>query len=1606
MITQKPVYSERNPFGPRADRLSFACAVDDSIGSSLVNLGLDYPTQIPATSSGMFSGKIRSAAPADAGDRWFSDDEGDFLYLAAEEITGSATSQWYARILQNNSVDAFVLSRGTICIRFSFQNLLSGNDQYILHSGSAASSSHRLTVYRSATDGYLYLSFNGELGGTVNAYILRHDTLIAEKEKYTLVVTWGERGLNAWIDGSEFSVISSGSSPTSHFVIGASEELRIGRDDGNDYGDVNFISFLLWDVQLYSIERSELFADAHINFRHRAIDYTGSGSVEIFRTDVNPIIVRPTTTDITSVTQDEVTISVVTSKTLPFEVYIRAYTDTDPNFSNPVLSSVVSDDLPDHQLNLTISGLHHATTYYCLSQYSVDGSNWEFFPGGMCKFKTQKRVNSNYNIAFITDDHICDTILVGPPLDTLNPYPGYGGDTLRYMYGESVSANKLFHAWRTFYDIYINQDVDFIVVGGDFYFPDNSTVYSPDTDASDNPQRMAQTWRNWCNLLYKCGICFYVLGEHENEAGFIQRSSTGSIYTAQLRSTIARKKFFPNPTNDTYPQGGEYETFHSGQLNWIPDQGNNWVPSIDGVSEDPTGITPATSTVAYDLDYRNVYILGIDPEDPYVSTFDPYAINRSPLENYYAWTWADTLFVVLDFYRYTEPGDPTNSGGTHYRSGPVLILGIAQTLWLQEVLANSKESSKVIFIRNIPGEAINDTGNVAATGEWIGSGSGANINKTSGVDGLHPYQDTSDTLEESPAEIFLHNLFKQHNVTVVVKGRDHKFCHVINDEVNYVTGTTVCANQYESDGIRNSYGHTENQNNSASIALGIQSTSNNLGYTVFRCVSSTWSVNNRITAYRPFDEDDLANKEFTNAMLGGSSGPGSAGLLFTPDSDGAVTLDETPWDIVSICTESDGQFSSPPMEANIFNVVDGIVDANNLYTGQNDWEEFHESTTIQVESSSVLLNGEDVHVAYIPATIYESDSLLVAVDADQPTSVFHNVSPDSVVFVYNINVEGSAEVAQYYREKRNLPAQNLIGLDMPIPNPPASCETPISKSEFESTILLPIRSYLDSLSESNSESSELMQSSTIILGYGTPLSYTEDDGEVVAIASRLHRVQHDYISDYPNPTYDRKQFKFYDASDSRLVYLTAVLDGPSPAAVMKLIDRAIDVDNQTSITGQLYVDPYGRRVTAEDLVYENDVLDFLDKSAENLGLQIQTTVEIDSEDPYEEPTFTFFRKDSFYWGTFEPNFSKDLFLNQSEKRVFLYNADVDSACQIHYLNGSSPFSPQGSDPWCNLAINIEPGYAACAGSVANPGADGYLRPRPFFETLQQGASLGEAFLFASPLLNSKTILIGDPMMTVAFPTDLPADLDQAATTIPNNEAIIRVKETLEESLAWGIRQAELLRGIRDINVQSANISEEIDLLYALAKWTARKDDQTHYNLITRPAENFMHYILYTTGLRFQQWLESQQQKTTILFNAILKQLGSDSIPDEDTDLLLHPQGHWTFDFVYTHLLDTFERVHFEIQMASDEEFGQIVVNTSSFVDIDGWRYEAEPYVFVQMSDDGMASNYSGRRVRFNSPSSMYLTRTHIFNVRWRALDGTGSPIGDYQYSSKKLIIKR
>lgn len=118
-------------------------------------------------------------------------------------------------------------------------------------------------------------------------------------------------------------------------------------------------------------------------------------------------------------------------------------------------------------------------------------------------------------------------------------------------------------------------------------------------------------------------------------------------------------------------------------------------------------------------------------------------------ENYYAWTWGDALFIVLDPYWYTSP-KPDSLTGWRW------TLGETQYNWLRSTLENSQANFKFVFSHQIVGGDAEGRGGSEASEQYEWGGN--NLDGTPGFAQNRPgwYKPIRDVLQENRATIFFH----------------------------------------------------------------------------------------------------------------------------------------------------------------------------------------------------------------------------------------------------------------------------------------------------------------------------------------------------------------------------------------------------------------------------------------------------------------------------------------------------------------------------------------------------------------------------------------------------------------------------------------------------------------------------------------------------------------------------------------------------------------------------------------------------------------------------------------------------------------------------------
>jgi hypothetical protein len=138
-------------------------------------------------------------------------------------------------------------------------------------------------------------------------------------------------------------------------------------------------------------------------------------------------------------------------------------------------------------------------------------------------------------------------------------------------------------------------------------------------------------------------------------------------------------------------------------------------------------------------------------------TPDTYPEGGSPFQDYYAFTWGDALFVMLNVYTYTPtchlldtyPGLPDD-----------WTLGDAQMEWLRTTLENSTSKWRFLLIHHPVG---GNGGNDVDSAYGRGGGRAAHVGEQEVV----------------------HELMLEHGVQTMFYGHDHVFTDMVVDDIHY-----------------------------------------------------------------------------------------------------------------------------------------------------------------------------------------------------------------------------------------------------------------------------------------------------------------------------------------------------------------------------------------------------------------------------------------------------------------------------------------------------------------------------------------------------------------------------------------------------------------------------------------------------------------------------------------------------------------------------------------------------------------------------------------------------------------------------------------------------
>ncbi len=201
----------------------------------------------------------------------------------------------------------------------------------------------------------------------------------------------------------------------------------------------------------------------------------------------------------------------------------------------------------------------------------------------------------------------------------------------------------------------------------------------------------------------------------------------------------------------------------------------------EGWHLDDTG-NPETSKPVLGTNARKRYFPNPIPDDFYTGNTDTYsALDGDHLhEDYYAWTWGDALFVVIDpfWYTTTKPFIGNTGGGETSDTGSDdrwdWTIGDNQYTWLKETLENSNAKYKFLFMHQPTGGTDDYIRGGAAAGTYCEWGGYNEDGTTWGFDARRPGWSEP-----------IHQVLIDNNVSAVFHGHDHQYAYEMRDNIVY-----------------------------------------------------------------------------------------------------------------------------------------------------------------------------------------------------------------------------------------------------------------------------------------------------------------------------------------------------------------------------------------------------------------------------------------------------------------------------------------------------------------------------------------------------------------------------------------------------------------------------------------------------------------------------------------------------------------------------------------------------------------------------------------------------------------------------------------------------
>lgn len=206
----------------------------------------------------------------------------------------------------------------------------------------------------------------------------------------------------------------------------------------------------------------------------------------------------------------------------------------------------------------------------------------------------------------------------------------------------------------------------------------------------------------------------------------------------------------------------------------------------DGEAGNPSKKNNGEGILDWSTQTRKFYYANPTPNHFYSGNIQKDA-QGNYIENYYSFEWGNSLFIVLDVFRYSKSN----------KDAWQRTLGKEQYNWLKQTLENSKATFKFVFIHNLVG-GIDNKGR--------GRG-GAEATKFYEWGGLNA--DSTDGFKTNRNDLYkpIHNLLKENHVNIVFHGHDHFYAAQQYDDIMYQLVPQPGSVQYNKTNTAKEYGY-------------------------------------------------------------------------------------------------------------------------------------------------------------------------------------------------------------------------------------------------------------------------------------------------------------------------------------------------------------------------------------------------------------------------------------------------------------------------------------------------------------------------------------------------------------------------------------------------------------------------------------------------------------------------------------------------------------------------------------------------------------------------------------------------------------------------------